>query len=424
MGSQAMVKSENFDVLVVGAGMVGAAIACALGLKGVRVAVFDRALPASFEPDQLPDLRVSALSYASEQILKNLGAWQYMEAMRMCPYRRMAVWEKLHFPSGRELDKRPNQTVFDAADIRQEQLGFIVENRVTQLGLLKRLDELKSVTLLAPATIKSLNLKGSKPEITLEDDRLFTADLLIGADGAQSRVRDQANIRLDTREYEQQCLVATVEVEGGMQDITWQAFTRTGPEAFLPLPDIDGKSYASIVWYNLPENVQKLMKLSDSEFLEELSTTFPKELPPLVKLHERGFFPLARRHAMNYFANGAVLAGDSAHTINPLAGQGVNLGFQDVAWLAEILTDAHEAGESLGSSEVLQRYEKARRRDNQLMMSTMDAFYHAFSNDNAPLKVLRNVALGIAGKSTPAVKEVMKYAMGISGRQAKLAKAS
>ncbi|WP_257276223.1 FAD-dependent monooxygenase [Endozoicomonas sp. SESOKO4] len=230
--------------------------------------------------------------------------------------------------------------------------------------------------------------------------------------------------RLDTREYEQQCLVATVEIEGGLQDITWQAFTATGPEAFLPMADVDGKSYASIVWYNLPENVHKLMKLPDSEFLEELSTTFPKELPPLIKLHERGSFPLARRHAMNYFANGVVLAGDAAHTINPLAGQGVNLGFQDVAWLAEILTDAYHAGRSLGSKKVLSRYEKARRRDNQLMMSTMDAFYLAFSNSNVPLKVLRNLALGIAGKSRPAVKEVMKYAMGISGRQAELAKSS
>ena len=417
-----MVKSENYDVLVVGAGMVGAAIACALGLKGIRVAVFDRALPSAFEPDQLPDLRVSALSYASEQILKNLGAWPYMEAMRMCPYRRMAVWEKLHFPPGRELDKRPNQTIFNAADIQHDQLGFIVENRVTQLGLLKKLEEIESLSVVAPATIESMNFKSEKPELTLDDGRKFTADLLIGADGAQSRVRNQANIRLNNREYEQQCLVATVEIEGGLQDITWQAFTATGPEAFLPLPDIDGKSYASIVWYNLPENVQKLMKLSDCEFLETLSTTFPKELPSLVKLHERGFFPLARRHAMNYFANGVVLAGDSAHTINPLAGQGVNLGFQDVAWLSEILIDAFQAGEVLGSDDVLSRYENTRRRDNQLMMSTMDAFYHAFSNDSAPLKVLRNVALGIAGQSTPAVKEVMKYAMGISGRQAELAK--
>ncbi|WP_257291578.1 FAD-dependent monooxygenase [Endozoicomonas sp. ONNA1] len=419
-----MTKSEHYDVMVVGAGMVGAAIACALGLKGIRVAVFDRALPSAFKPNQLPDLRVSALSYASGQILKNLGAWPYMETMRMCPYRRMAVWEKLYSPVGKELDKRPNQIIFNAADIRHEQLGFIVENRVTQLGLLKRLEDIESVSVFAPATIESMNLRGEKPEVTLQDGNVFTADLLIGADGAQSRVREQANIRLDTREYEQQCLVATVEIEGGLQDITWQAFTATGPEAFLPMADVDGKSYASIVWYNLPENVHKLMKLPDSEFLEELSTTFPKELPPLIKLHERGSFPLARRHAMNYFANGVVLAGDAAHTINPLAGQGVNLGFQDVAWLAEILTDAYHAGRSLGSKKVLSRYEKARRRDNQLMMSTMDAFYLAFSNSNVPLKVLRNLALGIAGKSRPAVKEVMKYAMGISGRQAELAKSS
>ena len=419
-----MMKAESYDVLVVGGGMVGSAIACALGKEGVRVAVFDRVQPEAFEPSQLPDLRVSALSFASEHILRNLGAWPFMERMRMCPYRRMAVWEKLHAPNGKEWGKRLNQTVFDAADIHHDQLGFIVENRVTQLGLLEAIDTLESVDLFAPETIETMNLTADRPEITLSDGRCFSGDLVIGADGALSKVREQAGIRLETREYEQQCLVATVEISGGLQDITWQAFTETGPEAFLPLPDIDGRSYGSIVWYNIPENVRRLIALSDEAFLEELSLTFPVELPPLLKLHERSFFPLARRHAMTYHKKGVVLAGDSAHTINPLAGQGVNLGFQDVAWLAEVLVEAFHGGESLGSLEVLERYEKARRLDNQLMMTAMDTFYHTFSNDIKPLKLLRNVALGIAGKSTPAVKEVMKYAMGISGKQPRLAQPS
>ena len=413
--------AKHYEVLVVGGGMVGAAIACALGQQQIQVAVFDRTYPDAFQPDQLPDLRVSALSFASEQLLRNLGAWQYIQQMRMCPYRRMAVWEKLHLPGGRELDKRPNQTLFDASEIGHEQLGYIVENRATQLGLLKALEQLESVDLYCPANIQSMDFSEQGSTITLDDGRQFRGNLVIGADGAHSKVREQAGIRLDYRDYEQQCLVATVEIEGGEQDITWQAFTETGPESFLPLPDIDGKSYASIVWYNLPENVSRLMKLSDQAFIHELTRTFPRELPGIICLHERGYFPLARRHALEYHKKGVVLAGDAAHTINPLAGQGVNLGFQDVASLAETLIEAHKAGESLGSPEVLGRYEKARKQGNQLMMSTMDAFYHAFSNDVKPLKLIRNLALGVAGATKPAVKEVMKYAMGMSGKQPPLA---
>lgn len=414
--------TTDYDVLIIGGGMVGSAIACALGQQGIRVAVFDRQETRPFESSQMPDLRVSALSFASEQILKNLEAWPFMESMRMCPYRRMAVWEKLHTPQGKELDSRPNQTMFDASDIHHDQLGFIVENRVTQLGLHSAMNALDSVDYFCPVDICRMDFSGEQSLVELKDGRQFTGSLVVGADGAFSKVREKAGIRLDTREYEQQCFVATVEIAGGLQDITWQAFTETGPEAFLPLPDIDGRSYASIVWYNIPENVRRLMSLSDSEFVSELSSTFPKELPPVLNLLERSYFPLARRHVAEYYKPGVVLAGDAAHTINPLAGQGVNLGFQDAAWLAEILIDAFKKNEHLGSSEVLARYEKARRNENLLMMSTMDAFYHAFSNNNRPLKVLRNLALGIAGKTTPAVKEVMKYAMGISGKQPALAR--
>ena len=414
--------TQHFDVLVVGGGMVGAAVATALGQQGIKVAVFDRLETEPLDLNASPELRVSALSYASEQILKQLGAWDYMSGMRMCPYRRMAVWEKLHHPWGQEVNARPNQTLFDATDINYPQLGFIVENKVTQLGLLEAMNACESVELFCPANIEDIHFNNDTSSITLTDGRQFTGDLLVGADGAQSRVRQEAGLGIEQSDYEQQCLVATVEIEGGCQDITWQAFTATGPEAFLPLPDINGRHHASIVWYNLPENVQRLKQLSEDKFIEELSNTFPKELPPIKALLERGSFPLARRHALKYWRTGAVLVGDAAHTINPLAGQGVNLGFQDAAWLAEILVSAHKAGESLGCAEVLMRYEDCRKPENQKMMSIMDGFYHAFSNRNKPLKLMRNIGLGIAGRTTPAVKIVMKYAMGMSGKQPRLAK--
>ena len=415
-------NQQHYDVLIVGGGMVGAAIACGLGQQRIRVAVFDHNEPPLPLPkDALPELRISALTTASEEILRQLEAWQHMQSMRMTPYRRMAVWEKLYSPYGKEIDSRANRVVFDAKQINHSQLGFIVENRVTQLGLLEAIKSYSSVSFFCPANIQKIHTSERPPAIELTDGRRFTGNLLVGADGANSQVRQTAGLAKEQRDYEQQCLVATVEIVCGCQDITWQAFTPTGPEAFLPLPDINGRSYGSIVWYNHPEKIRQLLTLSNKAFIEELQTTFPAELPEVVRHHERRAFPIARCHVTKYFRPGVVLAGDAAHTINPLAGQGVNLGLQDAAWLIEILVDAYRADENLGSPAVLSQYEKARRRDNALMMNTMDTFYHIFSSQNKPLQLLRNLGLTIAGKLSPAVKQVMKHAMGLSGKQPKLA---
>ncbi len=412
---------QHYDVLIVGGGMVGATIACGLGQQGIKVALFDHCAPSPLPVDALPELRVSALSTASEEILRQLGAWPHIQSMRMTPYRRMAVWEKLYSPFGKEIDSRANRVMFDARQIHHSQLGFIVENRVTQSGLLEAIKSYPSVSFFCPVSIQNIHTSSTPSVIELSDGRRFSGDLLVGADGANSRVRQAAGLAMKQRDYEQQCLVATVEIAGGCQDITWQAFTPTGPEAFLPLPDINGRSYGSIVWYNHPEKVRELLALSEEDFIEALVTTFPAELPDVIQLHERGAFPIARRHVTEYFCQSVVLAGDAAHTINPLAGQGVNLGLQDAAWLIEILVDALRAGENPGSPEVLARYEQVRRSDNALMMNTMDAFYHTFSNQSKPLQLLRNLGLTLAGKLSPAINQVMKYAMGLSGKQPRLA---
>lgn len=413
-------SGQSYDVLIVGGGMVGAAIACGLGNQGIKVAVFDHTEPEPLPANALPELRVSALSTASEEILRQLGAWPYMEEMRMTPYRRMAVWEKLHTPWGKELISRKNRVMFDTQQIDHPQLGFVVENRVTQLGLLEAIKPCPSITFLCPVSIQKIDTSTNRPMIELSDGRRFYGDLLVGADGANSRVRQAAGLSMEQRDYEQQCLVATVEIKGDCQDITWQAFTPTGPEAFLPLTDIDGRSYGSVVWYHHPEKIRQLLALSNEAFIKELVKTFPVELPGIVQLHERGAFPIARRHARQYFRPGVVLAGDAAHTINPLAGQGVNLGLQDAAWLIEVLIEAYQSNEGLGSPTVLERYEKARRKENTLMMNVMDGFYHTFSNQSRPLQLLRNAGLTMAGNLSPAVNLVMKYAMGLSGKRPKL----
>lgn len=406
-----MTQAANFDVLIVGAGMVGATIACGLGQHGLKVGIVDQQLPEPFDANAPGDLRVSALNHASQKVLERVGAWPFMQHMRMTPFRTMAVWEK---PLSLWQQQLPTpKVVFNAEDVQQSRLGFVVENRITQLGLHERMQQVDNITLFCPVTIESLTTIPT-PCITLIDGTVLSAPLIIGADGANSAVRETAGIHLKKKPYGQHCFVMTVEIAGGVQDITWQAFTPTGPEAFLPLADADGKSYASLCWYHTPEKIAELMALPEEQLIAEVEATFPPDLPAILRITAKGSFPLIRRHAQHYFADNVVLAGDSAHTINPLAGQGVNLGLMDAGWLIKTLLDAHNSGKALNDSAVLAVYEQRRRKENQLMMSTMDAFYFGFSNNITPLKVLRNVGFGVASQLTPVMNQVVKYAIGLN----------
>jgi len=251
---------------------------------------------------------------------------------------------------------------------------------------------------------------------------------VIGADGAQSKVREQANIGQYREQYEQQAFVCTVEYQGKQEDITWQSFTSHGPMAFLPLADSGASNnggkihYASLVWYDSPDSIKQLKQTGDAELLTTLQSKYPKELPTLNKIVARASFPLFKSHALDYVKDGVVIAGDAAHTINPLAGQGVNLGFLDAAVLIEVLAQAVMNNHNFAAKTVLNEYQKRRRSENQTMMRLMDAFYYGFSNDHLPLKVIRNLGLGLANHAGVAKHSVVKYAIGLSGDLPKLAK--
>jgi len=414
---------HHYDIVIIGAGMVGAALALKLGRAGFRIALVDRQTPPPFSAERIPELRVSALSAGSEALLRELGAWPAMEAMRFCPYRRLAVWEQ---PQGRIpgwLPKRFNRTEFSAAEVGHDHLGHIVENSVTQLALWQCLAPLEQVDCLAPAGIAGLNVGPENASVSLDDGTTLTTRLVIGADGAQSRLRELANIGISRSQYRQQALVATVSYQGSQQDITWQEFTPSGPRAFLPLPDVNGRSWASLVWYDHPERLQALKDLPEPAFMNELTRHFPDDLPPLLSAPARASFPLFRSHAQHYCRPRVALAGDAAHTINPLAGQGVNLGFQDVEVLSDVLCRARDQGRDWGDAGVLADYETRRRHANERMMAIMDLFYHGFSNRRPPLYLARNLGLAVAARVPLARREVTRYAMGLdSGLSARALK--
>jgi len=387
--------------------MVGAAVACSLGGSLLKVAVIENSPPAPYAPDQPHDMRVSALSIASKNILETVGAWEGVVNRRFCPFRRMRVWETA------------GDTEFCSDDINYPELGYIVENRVTQLALLERLQAFDNIELICPVSIKKINYVAGKPgEVELEDGRILSANVLVAADGGQSRVRQTVGLGVTSWDYKQHALVIYIETAYGQQDITWQRFLPSGPQAFLPLTG----HYGSIVWYNSPDEVNRLKTLSFEALKDELVVAFPDCLGQVNNVLGVASFPLKRQHAQSYVKPGVVLVGDAAHMINPLAGQGVNIGLLDAAALGEVLLEAVKEGLDPGSLTVLKRYEKMRRNENLKMMTVMDIFYQVFSNEVLPLKLIRNLGLGLAERILPAKNKVMRSAMGLEGKLPKLAR--
>lgn len=400
--------ADSFDVVIVGGGMVGAMLASALGHSNLNIAVIEAFEPKLFDDSQDYDLRVSAVSIASQKMFEAIGAWQKMLDKRACSYRRMLVWD----------GEQGGETLFDSGEIYQPVLGTIIENRVIQLSLLEVVKASNNIEWICPDKIISVNEQADQVSLELESGRVLKSRLLVGADGANSTVRQLCDIEITKTPYEQHALVATIETELNQQDITWQRFVPSGPQAFLPLKG----NRASMVWYNSEEEVRRLRSLQDDAFILEMEQTFPERLGRIIALKERGSFPLIKSHAKTYVKKRVVLVGDASHTIHPLAGQGVNLGLMDAAVLAEIVLQQNAAGADFGRLQVLRKYERARRGYNTAMISAMDVFYQAFKERPLPVQVLRSAALNIADKLGPVKKTAMKYAMGLSGDLPSLAR--
>ncbi|EPG7575730.1 3-demethoxyubiquinol 3-hydroxylase [Providencia rettgeri] len=390
---------ESYDVVVVGAGMTGAAAALGFAQEGMRVALLEKAQPVAFDSQSAPDVRISAISRASVELLEQLGAWQHVKAMRSAPYRQLETWEE-----------PDSNVVFDAQSLGLPELGFMVENRVLQLALWQECEKYSNLDLICPARL--INLYQSKQQkewmLALDDGRTLQAKLVVGADGANSQVRKMAGIGSRGWQYRQSCMLISIQTQQPQQDKTWQQFFPSGPRAFLPLYD----NWASLVWYDSPAKIRRLQGMSMEQLTGAVSAAFPERLGPITAIAS-GAFLLTRHHASRYVMDGLALIGDAAHTINPLAGQGVNLGYRDVDALLKEVTYAREYIQPWNSLDVLKRYQRRRLPDNLIMQAGMDVFYMAFSEKLPGLKIVRNLGLMAAQRAGEAKKLALKYALGL-----------
>jgi 2-polyprenylphenol 6-hydroxylase len=399
----------DHDIIIVGAGIAGSALAVALSGRGLSIALIEAQALASCSTEPEPglggfDARVSALTPNSRKLLEGIAVWPGIAARRLCPYDHMTVWDA----EGTAVME------FDCADVSAVELGYIVENRVIVSALLDRVRGCPDVSLYNPARVAACEmLSDGTVRVELEDKADLSASLLVAADGANSPVRQMLEFPTREWDYGHRAIVASVQLERSHRSTAWQRFMPSGPLAFLPLPDIGEQHYCSIVWSVEADLADELLELDDEVFALRLGRALEHRLGEVLACSPRFAFPLRQRHAVDYVAPGVALVGDAAHSIHPLAGQGINLGLQDVAVLAEEILAADERGISPGQLAVLKRYQRRRKGENLAMMAAMDGFKRLFSQRSLPLRWLRNAGMRGIERAAPIKARLMRHAMGI-----------
>jgi len=403
-----MPMNNQYDIIIIGGGMVGLTLACALAQQNLKIAVVEACQPEDIKSEDDYELRVSAISKSSQQIFKSINAWQGMLNRRACAYQHMYVWDATG----------DGNIHFDAADLGIDSLGHIIENKVIQFSLLEQCLKLECVDWLCPQQISEFKFSDNLQQVTLSNGDTISAKLLVGADGANSKVRESAGIEINKSPYEQKAVVAVVKSTLHHKDTAWQRFLPSGPLAFLPLSD----GSCSIVWSAENQRADELIEMDEKNFIKELQDAFENTLGKIESVSERAAFSLVRRHANEYVKLGMALIGDAAHTIHPLAGQGVNLGLLDAAALAETISQARAQGKNIASLTTLRKYERWRRADNSLMMYSMSGFKNLFSNEQTELSFMRNVGLNLVNGLGPVKNKLMRHALGLEGDLPEMAK--
>lgn len=400
--------TDRYEVIIVGGGMAGAAAACALAHGGVKVALLDGHNPERQWPSESVDIRVSALTKASQNILELLGAWPGMVQRGVCAYRDMRVFDAR---GGGELH-------FDCADTAFNELGHLVENRVTVAALWDVLAPLPSATCVTSVHVSELQLNEKGRQVKLEDGRVLEAELVIAADGSESALRTMMGIEATGWDYHQAGLVATVTTEKNHQATAWQRFLDEGPLAFLPSKN----GQCSIVWTLRSETAKNYLALNDEDFLQILEQASGGILGRMLTVGPRGAFPLRFQYANRYTDECFALIGDAAHVMHPLAGQGANAGFLDAAAIAELVIKTRQERRPLSSSRFLRSYERWRKGDNLVMMASLDVINKIYRVTLPPFASMRSAGMNWINDTALLKTYFNHYAMGLREDLPKLAK--
>jgi 2-octaprenyl-6-methoxyphenol hydroxylase len=391
------------DVAIVGAGLVGGTLACALARFGIKTVVIDRQNPAAMVSTAF-DGRASAVALSARRLLDAIGLWEHVAAFE--PIREIRVSD----------GHSPFFLHYDHADIGNDPLGFMAENRHLRLAIAAAMSRLgDALTIISPAGVADMTQSADDITLTLDDGRTVTAKLAVSAEGRGAKLRELANIPVTGWTYPQVAIVATIGHARAHDGIAHEHFLPAGPFAILPLPDDNGVHRSSLVWTERADAAAGYLALPETQFLAEIAERVGGFLGDLSLIGPRFSHPLGLQFAARYGAGRLVLAGDAAHGIHPIAGQGLNLGFRDVAALTEIITDARDLGLDFAHPEGMARYERWRRADNLLMAGVTDILNRLFSNDIAPVRIARDLGLGVVNRIPPLKKLLMRHAMGTVG---------
>lgn len=398
---------QSYDLTIVGGGMVGLTLAASLANSALSIALIETndrpILPAK------PANRVSAISFASRNIFENLNVWQRLDMERITPYDSMQVWDKDSF----------GKIEFSARQVGHPELGYIIENDHLRLALLDRVQKQKNVCFYSPDSLNDVVFGEGEAWLTLHSGKTLTSKLVVGADGANSWLRKKSTIPLTSWDYQHHALVATVKTDLPHAHCARQIFTPDGPLAFLPLFE---KNLCSIVWSVSPERAEQLKNLTAADFNKQLSRNFDNRLGLCELQSERFSFPLCMRYARDFAKHRIALIGDAAHTIHPLAGQGVNLGLLDAVSLGQCIEQNIAAEKDIGLYQNLRYFERWRKTEAAQMVASMELLKQLFAGDNPLQKALRDVALVVTDQVSPLKKSFIKQAMGLSGELPLLAK--
>lgn len=401
---------KKYDLLIIGAGMVGLTLALAVRkLTSLTVAIADTS-PLT-ELSEQPEVRVSAINAASQTIFEKLGVWQNIMAKRAQAYHHMHIWDKAGY----------GKLAFDDSKIANQQLGFIVENNVIRQSLWQQAQLDSGITFYTEEAINNIGMSDNEVFASFQKQMPITAKLVVGADGANSWLRQQLQMAMTFRDYDHHAIIATVACSQGHQNTAWQVFLPTGPLAFLPLAfnrastnnnDSKTQQLASIVWSTSPEDAKRIMALSDDVFNKEITAASDGKLGVISIASEKFSYPLTMRLAQNFIQDRAVLIGDAAHTIHPLAGQGVNLGLKDAAALAEcLLAQSTEQGLEVDQKS-LKAFERWRKNDATEMILAMETIKQIFTYQQPPTQIIRGIGMSLLNNLVPIKQQMIKQALG------------